>query len=299
VFKGGTGTDTINVTGNTAKTITLPAGVTGIEVINFANTSTAVGITVNNAGVAANLVQTIDASGLVSAALTVVGGAEADGSLKIVGGDGDDVIATGGIADTIVSGGGIDSITGGDGIDVIDLTEAVAAVDTILNGGIATGNRDLISGFTAGVGGDIYKTVAATNPTDAVAAANDVYIHNIQKDVDLSGVSVGADQASIAVINGNIGLIIVTNANIVDLTSSNSLNGTNLLDAMKTTGSAIITTAANNENLLIAIDDGTNTGIYFGNANTGNAIIAAGEIALIGVLNGVTADELFDNNFTQ
>jgi Ca2+-binding RTX toxin-like protein len=301
VIKGGTGTDTINVTGNTANTITLPATVTGIEVINFANTSTAVSVTVNDAGVAAGLVQTIDASGLVSAALTIVGGAEADGSLKIVGGDGADNIATGDIADTIVSGGGADTIAGGSGIDVIDLTESVAAIDIVSIAAVATGNRDIISGFTAGAtNGDKIKTETATDPIHTPNVASAILIQASAGNVDFSTGpgSAGADRDSIAAINSAVGLIIVTHADIVDLTSANSLTGANLLDAMIATGSAIVTTDANGEKLLFAIDDGTDTGIYFGNPGGSDAIVAASEISLIGVIKGVTADLLFEDNFT-
>jgi len=298
VIVGGTGTDTLNVTGNTAKTITFPAGFTGVEVVTFANTSTAVSITTNNAGVAAAATQTIDVSGLISAALTFDGSNEANGSFKIVGGDGADNITGGDIADTIVSGAGADTIAAGTGIDVIDLTEAVAAIDSVSVAASTTANRDLISGFTVGAGGDLFKTETNTDPTEVIAAATDILNQAASGDVDLTGGSAGNDRDGNAVTDTNVGLILVTHANIANLTDANSLDGTNLLAAMKTTGSAIVTTSNNDETLLIAIDDGTHTGIYYGDAGTGNSIVAAGELSLIGVLNNVTAGQLFEDNFT-
>jgi hypothetical protein len=80
----------------------------------------------------------------------IAGGAGAD---TINGDGGADTITGGGGADTITGGGGGDTITSGDGADTIDLTEAVAATDTLITSGGAAGtamSHDTVTGFAAG-----------------------------------------------------------------------------------------------------------------------------------------------------
>ena len=132
---------------------------------------------------------TIDTQG-VTAGTTIYAG-KAGGTINagdaadvIYGGDGADTIYASGGTDSITAGKGADAIYAGAGADTIDLTEATAAVDTIYVAAAADGN-DVITGFTAGAGGDVISTW--TSLTDSVATgltvasdfgANNVFIFN-------------------------------------------------------------------------------------------------------------------------
>jgi hypothetical protein len=134
---------------------------------------------------------TIDTQG-VTAGTTIYAG-KAGGTINagdaadvIYGGDGADIIYASGGTDSIVAGKGADSIYAGAGVDTIDLTEATAAVDTVYILAAADGN-DVITGFTAGAGGDVINTTAIVDLADSVATGltvasdfgeNNVFIFN-------------------------------------------------------------------------------------------------------------------------
>lgn len=159
---GGTGNDTIEVTGNTATgAITLSAGVTGIETITFANSTTDVSLTTVEANVAAGETLVVSATSLGSSnKLTFNGSAELGGGVaadagkfSVTGGAGADTITGGVGADTLTGGSGADSILGGAGTDSItggagdDVLKGEAGADFISGG---TGNDTI----TAGGGAD-------------------------------------------------------------------------------------------------------------------------------------------------
>jgi len=87
---------------------------------------------------------------------TIDGGAGNDtittraGNDIVSGGSGDDLIVTGAGDDAISAGEGVDVITAGAGKDAVNLTETVAARDTLnvlVNGESARNNFDVITGF--------------------------------------------------------------------------------------------------------------------------------------------------------
>jgi Ca2+-binding RTX toxin-like protein len=140
---GGAGTDVINVTGNNAVTVTLGSGITTIETINFANTSTAVSLTTDAANLTA-VTQTlaVNASAM-TAILTFNGAAETGttpGNYSVTGGTGADVITGGAGNDTLIGSTGANSMTGGLGDDTITTG---TGNDTILGG---AGNDSITSG---------------------------------------------------------------------------------------------------------------------------------------------------------
>jgi Ca2+-binding RTX toxin-like protein len=140
---GGAGTDVISVTGNNAVTVTLGSGITTIETINFANTSTAVSLTTDAANLTA-VTQTlaVNASAM-TAILTFNGAAETGttpGNYSVTGGTGADVITGGDGNDTLFGSTGANSMTGGLGDDTITTG---TGNDTILGG---AGNDSITSG---------------------------------------------------------------------------------------------------------------------------------------------------------
>jgi hypothetical protein len=74
----------------------------------------------------------------------------------VTGSTGANTIVGTGSADQITGGNGADTITGGGGNDAIDLAETTAAVDRVVYGSTAAANgEDTVTGFIAGVGGDV------------------------------------------------------------------------------------------------------------------------------------------------
>ncbi|MFN7085209.1 MAG: calcium-binding protein, partial [Burkholderiales bacterium] len=139
-------------------------------------------ITTNDANVAAGKTLTVDATALTDSGATLkfVGSAELDGVFSVTGGAGADTITGGFGADTISGGAGTDSLTGGlgndsitggegadtinggSGADTINLTESTAAADVVQYGGASWGVQgDTIIGFAAGAGADTIDVAEA------------------------------------------------------------------------------------------------------------------------------------------
>ena len=117
---GGTGTDTVALTTDTAINATDFDHVSNIEIITIDNTSTNVSITTKDILVDDAATLTLDASSLVAGKLNFNGSAEAGGSFVITGGTAADTITGGAGSDTLTGGSGADIITGGAGSDTID-----------------------------------------------------------------------------------------------------------------------------------------------------------------------------------
>ena len=96
-------------------------------------------------------------------------------------------------------------------------------------------------------------------------------------------------------INGSSGIVLIANNMSGEFSAAGALTGTNLLTALG--GTLTVATAA--DKVLFAIDNGTDTGIYFGSAGASDTGIVASELALIAVLEGVAdATTLTADNFT-
>ncbi len=142
---GGTGNDTIELSGNYAGGVVLRATtMTSVETLKLDN-GFDYSFTFKDANVAKGRKLSIDASGLdATHHLSINGAAETDGAYRMVGGAGDD------------------SLTGGRGNDVFDLS---------------LGGADTVRG---GRGGDVFKFGAQFNGFDAIngGAGNDTLVLN-------------------------------------------------------------------------------------------------------------------------
>ncbi|MBX9894574.1 MAG: calcium-binding protein [Nitrosomonas sp.] len=116
---GGSGIDTVALTGTTAVAATNFDNVSNIEVITVANTTTAVAITTKDTLVAAGAALTLQAITLTSGVLTFDGSAETDGTFAITGGSAGDTIKGGSGNDTLDGGAGSNNITPGLGNDTV------------------------------------------------------------------------------------------------------------------------------------------------------------------------------------
>jgi len=139
---------------------------------------------VSTSAVAAGTI-TVVLSDSTTIGTSMTGGAGVDkftgtgGADTITGAGGADSLTGGSGADTITGGAGADTIVGGAGADTVVLTESAASVDRVVLVGTAAGGAagiDVISGFTAGAGGDVIDMatnvaqMAANDPTTAFDA---------------------------------------------------------------------------------------------------------------------------------
>jgi hypothetical protein len=217
----------VDLSGDAASTITLnSSNLTGesITVISTNNATTDIltvvadgatvdlsGVTIETADIATNIdastwtgvasvtvtgtndADNIDIDGGVGSTANGMGGADdilgGAGADTIDGGAGGDTLGGAAGADTITGGEGADTITSGNGADTINLTETVAATDTLITSGGAAGTAisyDTVTGFAAGsaatadeVDIDISNVEAlATNLVDWTLATGDVTATN-------------------------------------------------------------------------------------------------------------------------
>jgi Ca2+-binding RTX toxin-like protein len=234
-------------------------GASGAVTVSAANSAVSVTMTANNAGAGVN-----NFTG-GSKADTINGGGGAD---VLAGGAGADTIIGNGGADAITGGAGIDTLTGGGGVDNIELAAVTAAVD-----------RDTVTDFTVGAGGD---TLDNTNVTETATATADM-------ETDAAAGNLTVNTASAVVRIGH--------TNMANFTDAAALDGTNMLVALGGT----LTLANDQEKIFVAIDDGADTGIYFvDESNDGSAVVAAADCVLVAVLTGVAdcTTLTFDNFIT-
>jgi Ca2+-binding RTX toxin-like protein len=165
---GGAGIDTVQITaGFTGST----GNIANIEVLQL--TGTGYNITFADVTVAAGATLTIDASAM-TAAITLNGAAETDGSFAMTGGSGNDVLTGGAMADTfdlshggndtVHAGGGDDTFTMGTGFNTSDTLDGGAGNDTLVLAGSYNGLSLFATTITGiekitctAISGDVYS----------------------------------------------------------------------------------------------------------------------------------------------
>jgi hypothetical protein len=257
------------------------SGVTGTEAVSVFAINNTVAMTVT--GAASTGTFTFDGGSGID---TVTAGG---GILDVDAGNGDDVLNGGAKADVLEGDGGNDTITGGEGADYI---EGGAGVDTISIGGEATAasdevelssgaaNYDNITGFAAGggTGADNISALLATHSWNSTANTTTVLLS-----------SAATLKAADAATDSNI-LTITTNVtantfdNFVAGTITEATMEANVITALGLTG-ALDAAAV----VLVAVDDGEDTGIFkftSGDGGTDDAAVAT-EFEIMGILQGV------------
>ncbi len=197
-------------------------------------------------------------------------------------------------ADTLFASAGADILNGNAGNDILN---SLAGADIVTGGsgadifrqsaGAADGaDRQSITDFDDTVGfGDVFNLnngLGVLTGTNNFADSSSMQTHSAAGNLNVT--------AAAEVVR-------VTSGTVADFTSANSLNGTNLLTAIGGTITAPI--VFGNRILICVADTSGNVGVYY--ASSGDNAIIAGEITLVGVLQGanVAIANVVFNNFAN
>lgn len=218
----------------------------------------------------------------------LVMGAVSANAISITSGSGNDTIIGSNAADILNAGSGTNTIRGEQGVDNVTLG---AGVDTLRITAInaAGADRKLVTGFTAGAGGDVLSLsmdIGGGGATLLDGSDNFATAASIQNHATAGALVVAAASE----------VVRVTSATVANLTEANSLNGTNLLTAI---GGTITVNANGNQHIFVVADASGNVGAYFCDAGAGNNMIVAAECTLVGVLQTVTIGNLVFSNFAN
>lgn len=179
--------------------------------------------------------------------------------------------------DQITGGAGNDTITAGGGVDTILLTSGGNDVVTLTTGTDAN-NYDQITGF-------------ATTTDDIKALDTDFTWFNGTSD-GVVALATGANMDAVHAANNNATVATIS-TNVATHTFTTFLAGTStyaqLEGAVATAmGTATDANFANTDKILVAIDDGAHTGLFYWQSAGDNNAAEAAELEMIGILNGVT-----------
>jgi len=284
---GGDGTDTLTV-GTNATAFDINAsdswtGVTNVETLKSAANTAAVTLALGNSAYTVGI-RTVDISAASRATGNTINVDAVTGSTSAM-----TLIGSSTGVTTFTGGAGVDSMTGGSANDIFNGKESNDIV--ILSSGgtdnviLGEGGYDTITGFTAGantVSG--YDTLELDDGTTDLAGAALVTAPGISSD------AVAITASKISTFNS-----IFTGTNLANYTNGSGL--IELLTALNG-GTAVALTAsgAAAKGYLVAYQ-ASNAYVYIYAAGTGDTDIAASEISLIGVINGVAAGGLVADNF--
>jgi len=190
--------------------------------------------------------------------------------------------------DSITVGSGGSVVTGGVGVDAINFSNGSAARDIHnIQGVVASTNRDVVTGFSAGAATTNDQIQFANTDT---TAANTTVVIQAQAAAPTGAITFATATNDVLALNFNL-----TGTTLGDGTA-NSLNGTNLLAAI---GQGINVSATTNTGYIAAYQGG-NAYLYHvveGTAGTPDTALAAGDIQLVGTYNGVAVGGLVANSF--
>ena len=185
--------------------------------------------------------------------------------------------------DTYIGSKGVNTVEGGTGIDSINLTASTGKVDTVnLFDVLTDADRDAITGFTSGAGGDKIQLDAADTDGTGVAGGAPTF-QEIGTNVGTATVIAATDVLEFAFDLAGTGL---------GDGSANSLDGTNLLAAVGT-----LNVADAGDNGYIVAYQGGNAYLYHFDEADAATTVQADEIELIATLSGVAVGSVVAANF--
>ena len=281
------GVETINVA--TVDNFTLSAA-TGLTAMTKLALSGAGDVSVTTGALALNVNSTIDASAVTGTVLINASGATTNG-LAIIGSSTKANTITGtNQADAITGGSANDTITHGNGIDTINISQGGDDI-IVMDGIVAAANRAVVTGFTAG-------TYSANSGVDRLEM-NDAQATTAFGPAAASLQEVTSAPTSALTFNTAANNVLELAFELTGNGTANDLDdhtdGTGLLAAL---GQTIAVSADTNAGYIVAYQDGK---AYMYRAVEGadalDANLAAADISLVGVFNGVAAGAFTASNF--
>ena len=269
--------------------------VTGNNGLNLTNTGNVAITNFDASGVVAN--GTNDTAANLAVTFTSANNT-ASATVTIKGGDGNDTLTGGAAKDIIIGGAGNDLIDGGAGIDTLT---GGAGSDTFVTASLAA-DRDTITDFTVGTGGDKLALVAAN--TKVLTPANAAPV--VTADTSAAGTPGGAYTLTGGVTTGNADVIVLQNG--ASLTSGPnggdllaSTNGSELLKALTNADAADAYTGIScnspGDSVYLLAYQGGKAFLYLASDADSTGVISATEIALIATLDAVAANGLTSANY--
>uniref|UniRef100_UPI00345CF17B calcium-binding protein n=1 Tax=Nitrosomonas sp. TaxID=42353 RepID=UPI00345CF17B len=317
---GGTGTDTVALTGNTAFTATNDFNnVQNIEAITVGNTNTAITITTQDTLVAAGATLTLTTAAN-SGVLTFNGSADTDSAFSITGGTGNDSITGGagndtlaggtgndtlvgeGGNDTITTGAGTDSITGGAGADTITLGSSAndntrqTVIYTSASDGAAAGansGADTLTQFdaNANTAADDLIKITGTFKTSLDNDSDSILDYSVSNGTDLGNQAIigGANQEATVLLDAELEVV------LADFTAAG------LANLIAELGEEIDFTAiATGEEHLFIMNFSTTQAalVNYTAGSGGDDVIVASDIQILGIVTHNDGSGLVASNLT-
>jgi len=225
-----------------------------------------------------DIVDTLDFSGADKG--TAVTLSDAAAAVTVTMGDGNDTftLTDSAAAVTIDLGSGNDTYVSHDGIDTITTG---TGIDTITIRGDAGDDLNVIKDFTAGAAGDILDLGA-----DVATQLNSGTTTTITIDTaNATGTNITLDEGLLA--------IDFAEASALDAVTVKSFIG----DMFGAGGTAQLVFGASDDNVYLAVDDGTDTGFYL--LDAGATAASGTTVTLLATLEGVEVGDLVAANFAD
>jgi hypothetical protein len=281
------GVETVKVVATDNLTLQAATGLTALTKLEVSGSGA---VNVTTGGLALNVNTVVDASA-ATGAFTFSAAAATTNGIAVTGSSTKANTITGsGQADAITGGAANDTITAGNGIDSVNISQGG---DDIINieGIVAVANRDVITGFTVGTyavgGGQDRLEVADAQATTAFGPTSGT-LQEVTS-APTSGLTYNTAANNILELafelSGNNG------ANDLD----SHTNGTGLLAAL---GQTVAVSVDTNAGYIVAYQDGKAYLYHAVESNdAGNADLAAADVLLVGVFNGVAVGGFTASNF--
>lgn len=280
------GVETVNI--NAVDNLTLQAA-TGLTALTSLGITGAGNVSITTGALALNVNTVIDASAATGTVLIDASAATTNG-VAIKGSSTKANTLTGtNQADTITGGSGNDTITAGNGIDTINISQGGDDI-LVFDGIVAVANRNVVTGFTAG-------TYTANSGVDRLE------MNDAQATTAFGAASATLQEVTSAPTSA---LTFNTAANNVlelafDLAGNGTANdldshtdGTGLLASL---GQTLAVSADTNSGYIVAYQGGNAYLYRVVEGGDGDANVAAVDIALVGVFNGVAVGAFTASNF--
>jgi hypothetical protein len=282
------GVETVNF--NTTDNLTL-SSMTGLGALTNMNVTGGGNVNITTGALALNVNTIINASGetgtvTINAAAATTNGVALVGSLTKA-----NTLTGTALADSLSGGSANDTFKGANGVDSINVSQGG---DDIINieGIVAAANRDTVTGFGAGTfttgSGNDRLEVSDADVTFAFGAASGTF--QVITSAPTSTTTFTTATANVL----ELAFDLAGNGGANDLDNAAGLDGTALLAALAQT---VAVSADQNKGYIVAYQGGNAYLYYAAESADAGADLAAADLALVGVFNGVAVGAFDATNF--